>query len=54
MHCGEVMEGCTVVLRGETEDDVMRQGRQHAEKDHGISEHPPEKVAAVRGKIRDE
>lgn len=54
LHCGEVMEGCVMVLRGETEDDVMRQGRAHAEQDHGITEHPPERVAAVRAKIRDE
>lgn len=54
LHCGEVVAGCTAVIRGETEEDVLRQGRAHAEKDHGIVEHPPEKVAEVKGKIRDE
>jgi predicted small metal-binding protein len=54
LHCGDVMEGCAMVLRGPTEDDVMRQAGEHAGRDHGVSQPTPEMLAQVRSKIRDE
>ncbi len=54
LYCKDVIETCTAVFRGETDEEVMRQARAHAEEDHGHREHSPERVAEVRRKIRDE
>ena len=54
LYCSEVVERCTAEFRGETDDDVMRQAKAHAERDHGHTEHDPDRVAEVRAKIREE
>ncbi len=53
-HCAELKEGCTEVIRGENADQVIELAKRHAEKDHGHTEHPEDKVAEVRKRIRDE
>ena len=53
-HCGELKEGCAEVIRGSSTEDVVAQAKRHAEKEHGHTEHPADKVAQVIARIRDE
>ena len=50
-HCGAVVPGCTAAFHGETEDEILGQVADHAAKDHGLTEVPPELVARVRENI---
>lgn len=54
IHCNKVNPSseCDHVIRGETEDDVMKQAGIHA-KEHGL-EPTPELLEKVRGCIEDE
>ncbi len=54
IHCNKVnpISECDHVIRGETEDDVMKQAGIHA-KEHGL-EPTPELLEKVRGCIEDE
>lgn len=54
IHCNKVNPSseCNHVIRGETEDDVMKQAGVHA-KEHGL-EPTPELLEKVRGCIEDE
>ena len=44
--------GCQHVVRGETEEEVLRNAAEHA-KEHGIREVTPEMMAQVKAAIRD-
>ena len=54
IYCDKVNPSseCNHVIRGETEDDVLRQAGIHA-KEHGL-EPTPELIDKVRGSIEDE
>jgi predicted small metal-binding protein len=54
LRCGELMAGCPHVVRGETEEEVLRQAAKHAAEAHDIKEVTPDLVAKVKGKIRTE
>jgi len=45
--------GCGHVVRGETEEELMRNAQEHA-KEHGLVEVTPELMERVRANIRDE
>jgi len=45
--------GCSHVVRGETEEELMRNAQEHA-KVHGLVEVTPELMERVRANIRDE
>ena len=45
--------GCSHVVRGETEDELMKNAAEHA-KEHGIVEVTPELLERVRANIQDE
>ena len=47
------MEGCPEVIRGETEDEVLKKGAQHARDAHGIDKLDDDTVRAVKAKIRE-
>jgi predicted small metal-binding protein len=55
IECDKVdpSSGCTHVVRGETEEDVLKNAMEHA-KQHGIRQATPELMAKVKGAIRDE
>jgi predicted small metal-binding protein len=55
IECAEVdpSSGCTHVVRGDTEDEVLKNAMDHA-KQHGIRQVTPELMAKVKGAIRDE
>jgi len=45
--------GCSHVVRGETEEDLMKNAQEHAQ-EHGLVEVTPELMERVRANIRDE
>jgi predicted small metal-binding protein len=55
LECSRVdpSSGCNHVVRGNTEEEVMRNAMDHA-KQHGIRQVTPELMAKVKGAIRDE
>ena len=55
IECGKIdpSSGCTHVVRGKTDEEVLRNAMEHA-KQHGIREATPELMAKVKGAIRDE
>ena len=54
IDCGKVnpASGCGHVIRGETEEEVMRKAAEHAEKDHGMRP-TPELMQQVRAHIQE-
>ena len=54
LECAKVdpSSGCQHVVRGETEEEVMRNAAEHA-KEHGIREVTPELIERVKTNIRD-
>jgi predicted small metal-binding protein len=55
VECAKVdpSSGCTHVIRGNTDEEVMRKAMEHA-KQHGIREATPELMAKVKAAIHDE
>lgn len=55
VDCGKVdsSTGCSHVVRGETEEELMRNAQEHA-REHGIVEVTPELMERVRANIQDE
>ena len=54
LECAKVdpSSGCQYVVRGETEEEVMRNAAEHA-KEHGIRDVTPELMERVKSNIRD-
>ncbi|HJU88513.1 MAG TPA: DUF1059 domain-containing protein [Gemmatimonadaceae bacterium] len=52
LRCRDVGLDCDYVVRGKTEEDVMRQAAAHAKRDHGIQEITPDLADRVRSAIR--
>jgi predicted small metal-binding protein len=55
IECAKVdpSSGCTHVVRGNTEEEVLKNATEHA-KQHGIREVTPELMVKVKAAIRDE
>jgi predicted small metal-binding protein len=55
IECAKVdpSSGCQHVVRGDTEEEVLKNAAEHA-KQHGIREVTPELMSKVRANIRDE
>lgn len=53
INCREAGFDCDQVIRGETEEEVMQKGAEHAMKDHGMKEEEitPEMKQKIRGVI---
>lgn len=49
--CGDVVPGCSAVMRGETEEEVLAAVAAHAKEGHGMTEVPVELIGVVRSKI---
>lgn len=54
LTCRDVGVDCDFVARGATVDEVLEKAREHATKDHGFADIPPELVEQVKAAIRDE
>jgi len=55
VECAKIdpSSGCTHVVRGRTDEEVLRNAMEHA-KQHGIREATPELMAKVKAAIREE
>ncbi len=55
IDCNKVnpASGCAHVVRGETEEELLRNAEQHA-KEHGIVEVTPELMNQIKASIEDE
>ncbi|MEO7859907.1 MAG: DUF1059 domain-containing protein [Nitrospirales bacterium] len=55
IECAQVdpSSGCTHIIRGNTEEEVLKKAMEHA-KSHGIREATPELKAKAKAAIRDE
>lgn len=53
LKCGDLMPGCSAVIEGKDEAEVMSKGAEHAKKAHGIASIPPEMSQKVKGAIKD-
>ena len=55
VECAKVdpSSGCSQVVRGKNEDEVMKNAMEHA-KQHGIRQASPELMARVKSAIREE
>ncbi len=54
LHCKDAGFDCEAVMRGETEEEVMRQAAEHAQAAHGLNEISREAAEKIRTLIRDE
>jgi predicted small metal-binding protein len=54
LRCNDVGFECDGVIRGETEEEVLKQAAEHARAAHNLQEMTAEVVEKVRGVIRDE
>lgn len=54
LSCREAGFECDYVVTGETEEEILKNGAEHAKKDHGMkdSEITPEFEQKIRGLIR--
>ncbi len=52
LRCGDVMPGCAHVIRGQTEDEVMKKGAAHAKEKHGVKEVTPDMAKKVKAAIK--
>lgn len=55
IDCGKVnpASGCGHVVRGETEEELLKNAKAHA-KEHGITEVTPELMELIKAHIEDE
>jgi len=54
LTCRDVGVDCDFVARGATVEEVLQKAKEHATKDHGFADIPPELVDQVKAAIRDE
>ena len=54
LKCRDAGFDCEAVMRGETEDEVLRQAAEHAKTVHNLSEISEQAVAKIRTLISDE
>lgn len=52
LKCGELFPGCSVVARGETEEELLKQAAEHARRDHGVAQIDAPTLAKVKAAIR--
>ncbi|HEV8641744.1 MAG TPA: DUF1059 domain-containing protein [Methylomirabilota bacterium] len=52
LRCGDVMPGCTAVLEGRDDAEVMKKAAEHAKGAHGMATIPPDVVNKVRAAIK--
>lgn len=53
VKCRDAGVDCDFEVRAETEEELLQKCAEHAKKDHGLNEIPPELAAKVRAAIRD-
>jgi predicted small metal-binding protein len=51
LRCGDIMPGCTTVLEGKDEKEVMAKVTEHAKNAHNMPTVPPEVASKVQKAI---
>ena len=54
LRCRDVGVDCDAEFHGSTEEEIMAKAKEHAARDHGFSEIPPELAEKAKNAIRDE
>ena len=54
LRCKDLGVDCDFVVRGKTEEEVLKKAAEHAKKDHDIDEVTEEYLATWRKAVRDE
>jgi len=54
LKCRDVGVDCDFVAQGSNEQEVMAKAAEHARKDHGFADIPPELADKVKAAIHDE
>jgi predicted small metal-binding protein len=49
--CGAVVPGCTATFTAQSDEAILASVAEHALRDHGMSEIPPEVVEQVRANV---
>lgn len=52
LKCGDVVPGCAVEVRAESEAEVLRQAAAHAASAHGVTEVTPELAGKIKAVIQ--
>jgi len=52
LNCGELFLGCSIVARGESDEEILKQAAEHAKRDHGVKEIDAATAAKVKAAIR--
>lgn len=52
-RCGDIIPGCTYVMTGESEDEILKNVTQHADEEHGINPVPDDIAEKVRSLIQE-
>jgi len=53
LKCGDLMPGCSMVIEGKDEAEVMAKGAEHAKTAHKIMAIPSDMAAKVKAAIKD-
>jgi predicted small metal-binding protein len=54
LKCSDLNPGCNFEMRGNSEDDILKQATAHAKTAHNMQNIPPEVLSKARSAIRDE
>jgi predicted small metal-binding protein len=54
LKCGDLNPGCNFEMRGNSEDDVLKQAAAHAKTAHNMQNMPPDVLSKARSAIREE
>jgi predicted small metal-binding protein len=54
LRCGELVTGCDAVIRGETEEEILRQASDHSRSAHNVREIPKGLRKKIHRLIREE
>ena len=53
LRCSDVNPGCDVRVEGKDEAEVMAKAAEHAKRDHGMPQIPPEVAQRAQAAIRE-
>lgn len=53
LRCGDLMPGCTTVVEGKDDAEVMTRAAEHAKTAHGLQQIPPELAGKVLSAIKE-
>jgi predicted small metal-binding protein len=53
LRCGDVNPGCETRVEGKDEAEVMAKAAEHARRDHGMAQIPPEVARRAQAAIRE-